>query len=95
MHYSAHRPIMPPAAVLQSSPWQMHSQARCTAAGVAPERQKIMVKGGMLRDDQEWGKAGIKPGAKLMMMGTADAVPQAPTAQQASRRFPVWDLSCC
>lgn len=41
-----------------------------------------MVKGGMLKDDQEWAKAGIKPGAKLMMMGTADAVPQAPTAQQ-------------
>ena len=48
------------------------------AAGVAPERQKVMVKGGMLKDDQEWAKAGIKPGAKLMMMGTADAVPQAP-----------------
>lgn len=41
-----------------------------------------MVKGGMLKDDQEWAKAGIKPGAKLMMMGTADAVPQAPAAQQ-------------
>jgi ubiquitin carboxyl-terminal hydrolase 14 len=49
---------------------------------VAPERQKVMVKGGMLKDDQEWAKAGIKPGAKLMMMGTADAVPQAPTAHQ-------------
>lgn len=58
--------------------------------GVAPERQKIMVKGGVLKDDQEWGKAGIKPGAKLMMIGTADAVPQAPTAQQARN---VYDLS--
>lgn len=50
--------------------------------GVAPERQKIMVKGGLLKDDQQWGKAGIKPGQKLMMMGTADAVPQAPIAKQ-------------
>ena len=52
-------------------------------AGVAPDRQKIMVKGGLLKDDSEWAKAGIKPGQKLMMMGTADAVPTAPTGKQA------------
>mmetsp|Transcript_13021 Transcript_13021/g.39438 ORF Transcript_13021/g.39438 Transcript_13021/m.39438 type:complete len:533 (-) Transcript_13021:267-1865(-) len=50
--------------------------------GVAPERQKIMVKGGLLKDDTEWAKAGIKPGQKLMMMGTADVVPTAPTGNQ-------------
>lgn len=42
-----------------------------------------MVKGGLLRDDTEWAKAGIKPGQKLMMMGTADVVPTAPTGNQA------------
>ena len=47
--------------------------------GVPVERQKIMVKGGMLKDDADWTKLGIKPGQKLMMMGTADAVPVAPT----------------
>jgi hypothetical protein len=47
--------------------------------GVPVERQKIMVKGGMLKDDADWGKLGIKMGQKLMMMGTADAVPVAPT----------------
>ena len=61
-----------------------HLCAAAPAAGVAPERQKIMVKGGMLKDEQEWSKAGVKPGQKLMMMGTAEAVPQAPAAQQVS-----------
>ena len=36
------------------------------------------VKGGMLRDDAEWSATGVKEGAKLMMMGTADAPPEAP-----------------
>eukprot|EP00850_Spirogloea_muscicola_P007054 SM000034S12808 [mRNA] locus=s34:843081:848940:- [translate_table: standard] len=46
--------------------------------GVAPERQKIMVKGGLLQDDAEWSKVAIKEGQKLMMMGTADALPSQP-----------------
>lgn len=51
--------------------------------GVPPERQKIMgVKGGLLKDDGEWAKLGLKAGQKLTMMGTADKVPEAPTTQQ-------------
>ncbi|KAI7837315.1 hypothetical protein COHA_008830 [Chlorella ohadii] len=51
--------------------------------GVPPERQKIMgVKGGLLKDDAEWAKLGLKPGQKLTMMGTADKVPEAPAQQQ-------------
>jgi len=46
--------------------------------GVAPERQKIMVKGGVLKDEDDWQKIKLKEGQKLMMMGTADAVPEAP-----------------
>ena len=46
---------------------------RTSDAGVAPDRQKIMVKGGMLKDDADWAKLGIKPGQKLMMMGSAGA----------------------
>ncbi|RFU35013.1 hypothetical protein B7463_g1334, partial [Scytalidium lignicola] len=38
--------------------------------GVEPERQKILVKGGQLKDDTELSKLAIKPGATLMMMGT-------------------------
>ncbi len=42
--------------------------------GVPPERQKIMVKGGMLKDDADVAKLGLKEGQKLMMMGSADKV---------------------
>lgn len=45
--------------------------------GVAPERQKVMVKGGTLKDD-EWGNIKIKNGMTLLMMGSADALPEAP-----------------
>ncbi|XWS12047.1 hypothetical protein CRYUN_Cryun37aG0057100 [Craigia yunnanensis] len=46
--------------------------------GVPPERQKIMVKGGLLKDDADWSTVGVKQGQKLMMMGTADDVVKAP-----------------
>lgn len=38
--------------------------------GVEPERQKILVKGGQLKDDTELSSLGAKPGQTLMMMGT-------------------------
>lgn len=38
--------------------------------GVEPERQKILVKGGPLKDDTELSKLGAKPGQIYMMMGT-------------------------
>ena len=42
--------------------------------GVEPERQKILVKGGQLKDDTDLSKIGAKPGQTFMMMGTpADA----------------------
>uniref|UniRef100_A0A3B3ZZ17 Ubiquitin carboxyl-terminal hydrolase n=1 Tax=Periophthalmus magnuspinnatus TaxID=409849 RepID=A0A3B3ZZ17_9GOBI len=46
--------------------------------GVHPERQKVMVKGGTLKDD-EWGNIKIKNGMTLLMMGSADALPEAPS----------------
>ncbi|XP_008462369.1 ubiquitin carboxyl-terminal hydrolase 6 [Cucumis melo] len=46
--------------------------------GVPPERQKIMVKGGILKDDADWSTVGVKEGQKLMMMGTADEIVKAP-----------------
>ncbi|KAJ3671194.1 hypothetical protein LUZ60_008620 [Juncus effusus] len=45
---------------------------------VPPERQKIMVKGGLLKDDADWATVGVKDGQKLMMMGTADEIVKAP-----------------
>lgn len=38
--------------------------------GVEPERQKIIVKGGQLKDDADMSKLGLKPKQALMMMGT-------------------------
>ena len=38
--------------------------------GVEPERQKILVKGGQLKDDADMSKLGLKPKQVLMMMGT-------------------------
>ncbi len=42
--------------------------------GVPPERQKIMVKGGMLKDDADLSQLNLKTNQKLMMMGTAEKV---------------------
>ncbi|KAI4868099.1 cysteine proteinase [Hypoxylon rubiginosum] len=38
--------------------------------GVEPERQKILVKGGQLKDDVQMSKFGFKPGQSIMMLGT-------------------------
>lgn len=38
--------------------------------GVEPERQKILVKGGQLKDDTVLSKLGARPGQTFMMMGT-------------------------
>lgn len=38
--------------------------------GVEPERQKILVKGGQLKDETDLSTLGAKPGQTFMMMGT-------------------------
>ncbi|KAI1246246.1 hypothetical protein MGN70_013143 [Eutypa lata] len=38
--------------------------------GVEPERQKILIKGGQLKDDAPMSKFGLKPGQNIMMLGT-------------------------
>uniref|UniRef100_A0A672ZU78 Ubiquitin carboxyl-terminal hydrolase n=1 Tax=Sphaeramia orbicularis TaxID=375764 RepID=A0A672ZU78_9TELE len=45
--------------------------------GVHPDRQKVMVKGGTLKDD-EWGNIKLKNGMTLLMMGSAEALPEEP-----------------
>ncbi|KAH6607233.1 hypothetical protein Trco_003546 [Trichoderma cornu-damae] len=37
---------------------------------VEPERQKILIKGGQLKDDVDMSKLGLKAGQNIMMMGT-------------------------
>ncbi|KAK7221586.1 hypothetical protein V2G26_009589 [Clonostachys chloroleuca] len=37
---------------------------------VEPDRQKILIKGGQLKDDADMGKLGLKPKQAIMMMGS-------------------------
>ncbi|KXS18912.1 ubiquitin carboxyl-terminal hydrolase 14 [Gonapodya prolifera JEL478] len=46
--------------------------------GVPPDRQKIMVKGGMLKEETDLNSLGIKAGHQFMMMGTAGELPKEP-----------------
>ena len=66
----------------RSQPPLVFKQQLFSLTGVPADRQKIMVKGGMLKDDADWNKVAIKDGQKLMMMGTADKVPEAPQSSQ-------------
>jgi len=43
-----------------------------TLTGIIPERQKILVKGGTLKDDSDWNTLAIKEGQTLMMMGSTE-----------------------
>ena len=57
---------------LESSPLVFKSQL-FTLTGVPPNRQKVMIKGTMLKDE-DWGKAPPKDGATVMLMGSAEVV---------------------
>eukprot|EP00111_Clytia_hemisphaerica_P019998 TCONS_00058966-protein len=46
-------------------------------SGVPPERQKIMAKGKALKPNT-WDGFALKNGMMLLMMGSADALPEAP-----------------
>ena len=67
--------------------------------GVPADRQKVMGKGGMLGDDT-WGKTVLKAGQTIMMMGTADKLPVAPTDMATfvedlpEEVSSVFDMSC-
>lgn len=54
-----------PASTGEVLKYQLYS-----LTGVEPDRQKILVKGGQLKDDTELSKLGAKPGQTFMMMGT-------------------------
>ncbi|XP_029194255.2 ubiquitin carboxyl-terminal hydrolase 14-like isoform X2 [Acropora millepora] len=46
-------------------------------SGVAPERQKVMYKGSVLKDN-DWGNFKLKNGVTFLMMGSVGELPQAP-----------------
>ncbi|TVY84116.1 Ubiquitin carboxyl-terminal hydrolase [Lachnellula suecica] len=54
-----------PASLGEVFKFQLYS-----LTGVEPDRQKILVKGGQLKDDTDLSKLGAKPGQTFMMMGT-------------------------
>ncbi|KAJ9518527.1 hypothetical protein QJQ45_018561, partial [Haematococcus lacustris] len=58
---------------LADSPLVFKSQL-FALSGVPPDKQKVMIKGALLKDD-DWGKAVPKEGATVMLMGSAEAKP--------------------
>ncbi|SPO03812.1 related to ubiquitin-specific protease 7 [Cephalotrichum gorgonifer] len=53
-----------------SSPGEVFKFQLFSLTGVEPDRQKILVKGGQLKDDTDMSKLGLKPKQVLMMLGT-------------------------
>ena len=47
--------------------------------GVPPERQKVMVKGGLLKNDADLQKLNFKPGQMIMVIGSTGELPKAPS----------------
>ncbi|KAL9125125.1 MAG: hypothetical protein Q9217_005624 [Psora testacea] len=54
-----------PSATGETFKFQLYS-----LTGVEPDRQKVLVKGGQLKDETDLSKLGAKPGQTFMMMGT-------------------------
>jgi ubiquitin carboxyl-terminal hydrolase 14 len=46
--------------------------------GVPPERQKVLIKGGQLKDEQDMSALSLKPGHSFMLIGTAEQGFKAP-----------------
>lgn len=42
---------------------------------VEPHRQKVLVKGGPLKDEQDMSQLGLKPKQTIMLMGSATELP--------------------
>lgn len=62
-------PDLPPS-VFKESIYQL--------TGVPVERMKVMVKGGVLKDDSVWKKVAPKAGQTFMVIGAAGELPKAP-----------------
>lgn len=62
-----------------TQPATAFKQAIYEKTGVPSDRMKVMVKGGMLKDDHDLTKIGARPGQTFMVIGTAGELPKAPT----------------
>ncbi|KAJ2761762.1 deubiquitinating enzyme [Coemansia sp. BCRC 34490] len=59
-------------------PGEVFKMQLFSLTGVAPDRQKVLVKGGQLKDETDMEKLGLKEDQVLMMMGTVGELPKAP-----------------
>ncbi|KIS69819.1 ubiquitin-specific protease UBP6 [Mycosarcoma maydis] len=62
-----------------AQPATAFKQAIYEKTGVPSDRMKVMVKGGMLKDDHDLTKIGARAGQTFMVIGTAGELPKAPT----------------
>lgn len=53
-----------------SLPGEVFKMQIFSVTGVEPERQKVLIKGGQLKDDTDLSLLGLKPGHTFLMMGT-------------------------
>lgn len=64
-----------------SQPPSVFKQSIYQLTGVEPVQQKILIKGGQLKDQSDWSKLSIKPGHQFMLIGTTTRLPPPPTQQ--------------
>ncbi|KAH9943858.1 cysteine proteinase [Amylocystis lapponica] len=60
-----------PPTVFKNSVYQV--------TGVPTDRMKVMIKGGVLKDDTDWRKVGPKEGQTFMVIGAAGELPKPPS----------------
>ncbi|KAL7272416.1 deubiquitinating enzyme [Rhizina undulata] len=54
-----------------TQPGEVFKYQLYSLTGVEPDRQKVLIKGGQLKDDTDLSALNLKPGHSFMMMGTA------------------------
>ncbi|KAF8889053.1 hypothetical protein BD779DRAFT_1521718 [Infundibulicybe gibba] len=59
-------------------PPSIFKEAVYAATGVPVDRMKVMVKGGVLKDDTSWKRVGPKAGQTFMVIGAAGDLPKPP-----------------
>ncbi|KAL5520259.1 hypothetical protein ACEPAG_9472 [Sanghuangporus baumii] len=60
------------------APPAVFKQSIYERTGVPADRMKVMVKGGMLKDDSDWNKIAPKDGQTFMVIGAAGELPKPP-----------------
>ncbi|KAG8999115.1 deubiquitinating enzyme [Tulasnella sp. 427] len=66
-----------------TKPGSAFKQTVYETTGVPPDRMKVMIKGGMLKDDTDWSKVGPKEGQVFTVIGAAGELPKPPSTPTA------------